>query len=222
MINAAIAALNDTVEIDHFRKPRNRLQSDCATDAPTTLTASRTTASLGRAITFTARVTPVAASGDVQFYVDGSAFGGPVTLDATGRATLSLSTLPVGSHGVQVLYHGHANYGASQSSVVTVTVTKGAARTTVVTSGSPANRNTAVVFTATVAPVAPAFGVPTGSVQFRVDGVNVGVPVTLNPVGQAAYVTTTLTVGSHTVTAVYSGDGSFTGSTSGSLTQRIR
>jgi len=198
------------------------VQNVLTATSTTTLTASRGTASLGQAITFTARVTPLAATGNVQFYLDGSAYGGPAALDGTGRATLPLSTLPVGQHTLQVLYHGNANYGASQSGVVTVTVTKGNSRTTLVTSGSPANRSTAVVFTATVAPVAPAFGVPNGSVQFVVDGVNAGTPVPLNPVGQAAYVTTTLPVGTHTVTAVYLGDGQFNGSTSGVLRQRIR
>jgi hypothetical protein len=46
--------------------------------------------------------------------------------------------------------------------------------------------------------------------------------VTLNGSGQAAYLTNTLTVGRHTVSAVYAGDGAFTTSTSANLTQRIQ
>ena len=89
------------------------------------------------------------------------------------------------------------------------------------TSLTPAPRNTTVVFTATVSPVAPATGVPTGTVQFRIDGVNVGGPAAVNANGQAAFATSTIAVGRHTITAVYSGDASFNGSTSGGITQRI-
>jgi len=46
--------------------------------------------------------------------------------------------------------------------------------------------------------------------------------VNLNASGQATMTTNTLTVGQHTVSAVYSGDGNFNVSTSTSITQRIR
>jgi hypothetical protein len=89
-------------------------------------------------------------------------------------------------------------------------------------SGSPAARGTTVVFTATVTAVAPGAGTRTGTVQFRIDGLNAGTPVALNPSGQAALPINTLTPGQHTVSALYSGDGNFTTSTSANITQRIR
>ena len=61
-----------------------------------------------------------------------------------------------------------------------------------------------------------------GTVQFRVGGVNSGPALSLNPSGQAAYATSTLSVGRHTVSAVYAGDGNFNTSTSANITQRIR
>ena len=79
-----------------------------------------------------------------------------------------------------------------------------------------------VTFTATVSAVAPGAGVRTGSVQFRIDGTNVVPTVDLNASGQATMTTSTLAVGSHTVSAVYSGDGNFNTSTSANITQRIR
>ena len=76
-----------------------------------------------------------------------------------------------------------------------------------------------VTFTATVAQIAgPAQ--PTGTIQFSVDGVAVGGAVTLSG-GTAAFTISTLAVGVHTVTAVYTPDaGDFTGS-NGSIGQRV-
>lgn len=46
----------------------------------------------------------------------------------------------------------------------------------------------------------------TGSVQFKDNGVNLGVPVLLDGNGQAAFTTSSLSQGSHTITAVFSPD----------------
>src|SRR3712207_6777384 len=50
---------------------------------------------------------------------------------------------------------------------------------------------------------------PTGTVQFKVDDVNLGAPVALNASGAASVATDALTRGQHTVTAVYNGDSDF-------------
>ena len=55
---------------------------------------------------------------------------------------------------------------------------------------------------------------PTGSVQFQVNGANVGSTVPLTASDTAAFSTTELASGSFTVTAVYSGNANFTTSTS--------
>jgi hypothetical protein len=176
----------------------------------------------GQTVTFTARVTPAAAIGTVQFTLDGADIGGPVALDATGRARLVMTSLSVGAHTVSAAYAGSINYRASTSASLTQTVNKAATRTIVTTSGSPAARGATVVLTATLAAVLPGAGVPSGTVQFRLDGVAVGAPAALNSSGQAAFATSSLTVGRHTVAAAYSGDGNFNASTSGNITQRIR
>src|SRR5207253_2049209 len=62
--------------------------------------------------------------------------------------------------------------------------------------------------------------VPTGTVQFVVDGANFGGPVTLVGGSATSLSTTALAVGTHTVMANYSGDGTYAPS-SGSLTQTI-
>ena len=67
-----------------------------------------------------------------------------------------------------------------------------------------------VTFTARVQPAGA-----TGTVQFRVDGVAVGSPVTLDATGRATFVSTTLSVGTHQVSFTYSGNGNFNAATSG-------
>jgi MBG domain/Bacterial Ig-like domain (group 3) len=66
-------------------------------------------------------------------------------------------------------------------------------------------------FTATVVPINPALGTPTGTVQFQTNGVDFGDAVTLSG-GKATSepLPQTLLLGNYTVTAVYSGDINFT------------
>jgi hypothetical protein len=91
--------------------------------------------------------------------------------------------------------------------------------TTAVTSSNGwTNYGQPVTFTATIAPASSG---ETGTVQFKVDGNNVGSPVTVSN-NVATYTTTSpLSVGGHGVTAVYSGDSSFSGSTSPAFTQNV-
>ncbi|MGC9987128.1 MAG: Ig-like domain repeat protein [Terriglobales bacterium] len=63
----------------------------------------------GQAVSFTATVTGVSPTGTVQFNIDGSAFGSPVTL-ASGTATSgTTSTLSAGTHTVTAVYSGDTN-----------------------------------------------------------------------------------------------------------------
>src|SRR5260370_19372905 len=67
----------------------------------------------------------------------------------------------------------------------------------------------------------PSSGTPTGTVQFK-DGVtNLGTPVTLSSGTAASSPISSLTVGAHKITAVYSGDAIFLGNTSPPLTQSV-
>jgi sugar lactone lactonase YvrE len=68
-----------------------------------------------------------------------------------------------------------------------------------------------VTVSATVAPVSGS-GTPTGSVQFLVNGVDYGTPVSLAS-GSASQSFTGLPAGSNTISAIYSGDSNFAGST---------
>jgi streptogramin lyase len=89
-----------------------------------------------------------------------------------------------------------------------------AAAATVVTlsaSANPAVAGQAVVLTATVAAVAPGMGTPTGSVTFLDNGARLGTAM-LDASGRATF-TAHFAAGSHTLQAVYGGDGNFLAST---------
>ena len=93
--------------------------------------------------------------------------------------------------------------------------------TSVITSGSPSVFGQDVSFTATVSADAPSTATPAGSVQFKVDGNDLGGPVALVS-GQATSIeTSTLAVGDHSITAVFTDAGSFDGSTSDAITQSV-
>jgi len=82
--------------------------------------------------------------------------------------------------------------------------------TTVATSGTPSTYGDAVTFTATVS---GSGGTPTGTVQFKTNGVNAGSPVSLTLGNANSAAISTLPVGNNSVTAEYSGDANFTAST---------
>jgi hypothetical protein len=100
------------------------------------------------------------------------------------------------------------------------TVNPAAAATTLALSSSanPAGVNQPVTFTATVSPVPPATGTPTGTVTFRVGSAILGT-TTLNASGVATLTLATLSAGTHSISAAYTGAGNFLSSTSAPLTQ---
>jgi hypothetical protein len=96
------------------------------TATTTTLTASATTATTGTAINLTAKVAEsggtAVPTGTVTFK-DGSTTLGTMTLNGTGVAVYTTSSLAVGAHSVTAVYGGDSANGASTSTAVSVTVT---------------------------------------------------------------------------------------------------
>jgi hypothetical protein len=105
-----------------------------------------------------------------------------------------------------------------------LTNNRAATRTVVVSSANPSVYGQKVTFKATVSNASGgSTAVPTGTVQFIVDGSNFGDPVAVDATGQAVSPPATFLSGAgHTVKAVYSNsDGNFTGS-NGTLTQTVQ
>ena len=92
---------------------------------------------------------------------------------------------------------------------------RAASSTTVTSSSNPSVfGQSGVTFTATVSDASSASsGTPTGTVQFKTNGVNFGSAVTLSGgSGSSVSLPTTFAVGTYTVTAAYSGDANFSSS----------
>jgi hypothetical protein len=67
----------------------------------------------GQSTTFTATVTPSDATGTVQFRIDGTAFGSPVSLSGGTAASGSIATLTAGNNPVTAEYSGDTDYDPS-------------------------------------------------------------------------------------------------------------
>ena len=113
----------------------------------------------GQLVTFTARVTPATATGNVQF-LDGPTVLGSVALSG-GVATLPISTLTAGMHSVTAVYAGDSNNPAASSAVLVQTVVQAPFSVTITSSQNPSVSGQAVTLTAQVSPATA-----TGNVQF--------------------------------------------------------
>jgi hypothetical protein len=192
----------------------------------TALASSANPAVFGQSVTFTATVTATAPStgiaGGTITFMDGTTTLGTGALNASGVATFTTSSLSVGSHSITAAYGGSSNFNTSTSSATTQTVNKASTTSTVTSITGSSVFGQAVTFGVTVAAVAPGAGTRTGTVQFAVDGVNVGSPVAISAAGTASSAAVSnLSVGNHTITAVYSGDTHFSTSTSAGFTQTV-
>jgi hypothetical protein len=182
-----------------------------------TLISSANPAAFNQAITFTASV-PSTATGTITFR-DGSTVLGTGAISG-GTATLTTSSLTIGTHPITAAYGGDTAYSSSTSAPLAQVVGKLPTTTVLTQSAGSQLMNGAVTFTATVSSTAPT---PTGTVTF-LDGTTVlgtvalntngGVVVGFQLTGTAALTINTLSGGSHTITAVYSGDNTFLSSTS--------
>jgi len=145
-----------------------------------------------------------------------------LSASAPFTATFSTSTLSVGAHSITASYAGNANFNGSTSAVLTQTVNKANTATTVASSVNPSVFGQSVTFTATVSVTAPGAGSPSGVVTF-LDGTTTLGTGTLSATAPftATFTTSSLAVGSHSITASYAGDTNFSGSTSAVLTQTV-
>jgi hypothetical protein len=192
------------------------------TSTTTVVTSSVNPSTAAQSVTFTATVTGAGGTptGTVSFRADGTTISGCSAVALSGgSATCATSALASGARAITAAYSGNATFAASTSSALTQTVNPMATTIAVTTSGSPSIFGSGVSFTATLG---GGTGSPTGSVDFRANGVSIAgcgaVPVSSR---SASCVTGALAQGSHTITAVYSGDALFGASTSAGITQNV-
>jgi hypothetical protein len=117
-----------------------------------------------------------------------------------------------------------ANDGTADSNAPTVSITVKRLITTITvltSSTNPSVLGNPVDFTAIVIKISLGFGVPTGTVQFMIDGVKSGDQVELTNGRATINSLSTLAFGNHSISAMYSGDNNFASSTSSNLIQRV-
>ena len=187
----------------------------------TSVTTSPNPSVSGQSVTLTATVSPDGTSagtpsGSVGFQVDGASVG--TGFLNGGTASLTLSNMAVGTRAISATYNGSFIYLGS-TGTASHTVDKIATATSLSSSLNPSTFGQNVTFTAQVAAVAPGTGTPSGSVQFRRNGLDEGAPVSLFS-GSASKVFSGLAAGSATIEAVYLGSASFQTSTA-SMTQTV-
>jgi len=190
----------------------------------TQLGASANPSVFGQLVTFTAAVAAIAPgagtpTGTVTFK-DGATVLGTGTLNAGTATFTTTASLGAGNHSITAAYGSDTNFAGSASAALTQVVNRASTTTTLGALSSPSVYGQGIAFTATVAPVAPGAGTPTGTVTFMDGAAMLGV-ATLNNGSATFNVTSPLAVGSHSITAVYSSETSFSASTSSVGTQIV-
>ncbi len=183
-----------------------------------TLTASPNAAAHGQLATFTAGITPgisggPAPTGTVTFYDGATALGTGAVSQVGGSyyATFSTSSLSAGSHTITALYGGDGNF-ASSSAALSYSVNPTSVE--VFSDADTAVSTQQVGLSAIVSTTGT--GTPTGTVTFFSGSTALGTVNVQSVGGQnlATLPTSSLPLGTDNVTAVYSGDSNFAGSTS--------
>src|SRR5205085_9398075 len=172
-------------------------------------------------------------TGTVVFKDGGTTISGCSSVAlSSGQAQCTTTPATTGSHSITAFYNGDDTSNRFSASDNTASpfaqqVNQSGATVTVASSMNPSLASQSVTFTATIGSNTAVAGPPTGTIQFR-DGVSgtgtaIGAPVTLTtggacPAGKACASTSisTLSAGTHTITADYNGDTNFS-ATSGQL-----
>ena len=141
---------------------------------------------------------------------------------SAGTCTLNLTFTPtaVGARTATLVVTDNSGYvnGNQHALNLTGTAVQATTTTVVTSSANPSGIGLSVTFTATVTP--QGLGTPTGVVTF-LDGTTTLCGKVALSSGKATCTPASLALGTHSITAVYSGDPNFLGSTSLVLTQTV-
>lgn len=201
--------------------------------SPKSITVTTKT-TLTATVTATGRGSLAPPLGTVTFYAgsacSGTALGTSALKPASGCTTSCHSTASLSAEGIQLggvgtksaiaCFGGDGANDAASHGTTSITVSKAASTTTVVSSKNPSTKGQSVTFTATVAPAGPP--VPTGSVTFTSNGTTISgcSAVALTASRTALCTTSSLPTGTDSVKAAYSGNSSYNSST-GTVSQVV-
>jgi RHS repeat-associated protein len=189
-----------------------------------TVSTSGTPSAVGQPVTFTATVNNTsgpAPTGDIYFVIMRQDYPGWSLGSSTGTisgttATYTTNALPAGTYDVFAVYSGDSNYIYGQvgnyfHQVVSASLT--APTLSLTTSSASSTAGHPVMFTANISSGA------TGVVKFLVDGTVIGSrTITSN---SATFTTSALTLGTHSISANYSGNQNYSAASSNTFTQVV-
>lgn len=209
-------AINATYSGDgNFNSSSGGLTQAVEGGTTTSVTSSLNPSVFGEAVKFTAtvhHVNPGTPTGTITFKNGGTPLGPGVPISG-GVAALTTSALAAGTHSITAVYSGDTHFLPGTSPALSQTVKKASTKTTLTSSVNPSVSGQVVKFTVTVTALSPGSGTPTGTVTFKNGGIQLGSPQPLVG-GKATLSTSGLTVGTHSITAAYSGNVDFLTSTS--------
>jgi subtilisin family serine protease len=168
----------------------------------------------GTPLTFLASVAPSTATGSVTFFDGATAISGSIPL-SNGTASFATS-LNAGSHSITAQYSGDANFNSGTSTPVVVTVQKTSTKVAITAPDDSFKAGALATFTATITP-----NTATGNVVFFDGTTAISASVPVNS-GVAKFTTSTLSSGTHSISAQYSGDANFNGSTSPAARVKVK
>jgi uncharacterized protein (TIGR03437 family) len=174
----------------------------------------------GQNVTLTAMLNPSTGqpppSGTVTFFNGSTQLGtSPVV---NGQAVFTTNLLPAGGDTLTASYGGDPIYFSSTSPPLIQSVEQENPRVALSSSANPSYFGQSILLTATILPVSggPA---PSGSVEFHDGSATLGTAAVDR--GAATFITPALSVGAHAVTAIYSGDANYLGSTAPAFRQTV-
>jgi hypothetical protein len=195
----------------------------------TTVVPSTTTPVVGVAFPVTVTVavnTPPAGTasptGKITLTLDGLPYASADAVTTSGKtsAGFNVTINGGGSHNLQASYAGDSNYVSSTAATVSVTASKGATVTTLTATPPTLSAGVAETLTATIAAASGSGGSSntfTGTVTFYDGASQLGTANVTSGTATLSNVNLS-TTSTHVITAVYSGDSSWAGSTSNAVT----
>lgn len=195
----------------------------------TKLTSSLNPAHTGQAVTLTATLAStypgntapaLRPTGTVDFF-NGTTRIGTGTVTSAGVATLTTTFSTAGVQSLSAVYNGDAGYSGSTgtlSETIVSTSTPHVPKVYLASSANPAVVGQAVTFSVYVSPNGGPIASMSGMVAYYDGSTLLGVTTLTN--AQTSLTVSTLAAGSHTITAYYGGNATFT-TANGSITQTI-
>jgi sugar lactone lactonase YvrE len=222
-VHSVTASYNSDPE--HFPSASTPLTQTVLEGTIVALASSLNPSSVGAPVTFTATVTVPPGGGSVSpdgtvVFSDGSTPLGSAPLSATGAASLAVSALANGLHSITATYLGDASnqiQGSTSSVLVQDVLVPGSV--SLVSNPNPSNYGAPVTFIVAVAPTGIASA--TGRVNILDGAQQIGSGTLVGSTGQSTFTTSTLAVGSHSITAAYLGDSTYGSSTSAAVAQVV-